>query len=168
MNLVRWTIPNFELEPAGERMRRIVNRVAGIAGIVVLCAAGGGCRGGNTAAGSSLYDRLGGGVAIHSIMDEFLDIVAADVRINKFFVDADLSVVRNGLANLVGQATGGPEHYTGKDKKTVHAGMGIGSADFDALVQDLGKALDAHDVRKREKAELLALLEGMKGDIVEK
>ncbi len=150
-------------------MHRVVNRAAGIAWIVVASGATMvSCHGGNSRAHGTLYQRLGGGPAIHAIMDEFLDIVAADPRINKFFVDADLSAVRNGLVNLVGQATGGPEHYTGRDMKTVHSGMGIAGPDFDALIEDLGKSLDAHNVGKRDKAELTALLQGMKGDIVEK
>ena len=36
----------------------------------------------------SLYARLGGKKAIKAVVDEFVNIVAADTRINKFFADA--------------------------------------------------------------------------------
>ena len=51
--------------------------------------------------------------------------------------------------------------------KTVHQGMGITEADFNALVEDLSSALDQFKVPDQEKNELLNLLAPMKGDIVE-
>jgi hemoglobin len=52
--------------------------------------------------------------------------------------------------------------------KTAHAGMGIDEAGFNALVEDLVKALDKFSVPEQEKGELLAVLGSMKGDIVER
>jgi len=62
--------------------------------------------------------------------------------------------------------SGGPCKYTGKDMKTAHKGMGITDADFNALVEDLVKALDKNHVGATEKSELLGALGAMKGDIV--
>jgi hemoglobin len=50
--------------------------------------------------------------------------------------------------------------------KTAHKGMGITDADFNALVEDLVKALDKFNVGATEKNELLGALGPMKGDIV--
>jgi hemoglobin len=50
--------------------------------------------------------------------------------------------------------------------KTVHAGMGVRSRDFNALVQDLGKSLRKFKVPPREQKELVGLLGPMKKDIV--
>jgi len=44
--------------------------------------------------------------------------------------------------------------------------MKITDAEFSALVEDLGKALDKFKVPAKEKNELLGALGGMKGDIV--
>jgi hemoglobin len=52
--------------------------------------------------------------------------------------------------------------------KTAHQGMGISEADFNALVEDLVKALDKFKVPEKEKGELLGALGPMKTDIVEK
>jgi hemoglobin len=52
--------------------------------------------------------------------------------------------------------------------KTAHAGMGVSSGDFDALVEDLVAALDKFNVGKTEKDQLLGVLGPMKTDIVEK
>jgi hemoglobin len=47
-------------------------------------------------------------------------------------------------------------------------GVGVSSADFTALVEDLVKALDKFSVGETEKNELLGALGGIKSDIVEK
>ena len=120
------------------------------------------------AAPKSLYERLGGAAAIKAVVDEFVANVGADERINKYFANADLERLKGHLVNQIGQASGGPEVYTGRDMKTAHAGMGIDEAAFDALVEDLVKALDKFSVPEQEKNELLGLLGPMKSDIVEK
>ncbi len=52
--------------------------------------------------------------------------------------------------------------------KTAHAGMGVASKDFNALVDDLSKTLDKFKVPKKEKGELLGALAPLKKDIVQK
>ena len=116
----------------------------------------------------SLYDRLGGETAIKAVVDEFVANVGADTRINKYFANANLDRLKGHLVNQIGQASGGPQQYTGRDMKTAHAGMGIDEPAFNALVEDLVKALDKFSVPEPEKNELLAILGPMKGDIVEK
>jgi len=72
------------------------------------------------------------------------------------------------LVDQVCQGSGGPCTYTGKDMKTAHQAMGLTNADFDALVEDLVKALDAAGVQQKEKDDLLAVLGPMRTDIVTK
>lgn len=116
----------------------------------------------------SLYERLGGEASIKAVVDEFVANVGADSRINQFFANADLERLKGHLVNQIGQASGGPQQYTGRDMKTTHAGMGIDGAAFDALVEDLVKALDKFAVPEQEKSELLGVLGSMRSDIVEK
>jgi hemoglobin len=116
----------------------------------------------------SLHNRLGGEAAIKAVVDEFVANVGADTRINQYFASANLDRLKGHLVNQIGQAGGGPQQYTGRDMKTTHAGMGIDGPAFDALVEDLVKALDKFAVPEQEKSELLAVLGPMKGDIVEK
>ena len=121
----------------------------------------------------SLYSRLGGKKAITAVVEEFVGNVAADNRINRFFSDTAkdpkrLAKFKMNLVNQICQASGGPCKYTGKDMKTAHKGMGITDADFNALVEDLVKALDKFNVGATEKNELLGALGPMKSDLVEK
>jgi hemoglobin len=121
----------------------------------------------------SLYDRLGGKQAISAVVDEFIGRVAADNRINHFFAatassPAQLASFKMKLIEQICEASGGPCKYTGKDMKTAHRGMGISTADFNALVEDLVGALDTFKVGAAEKNQLLGVLGPMQGQIVEK
>ena len=113
-----------------------------------------------------LYQRLGGYDSILAVVDEAIKNIAADKRINKFFAGANIKRLRVQLANQICMASGGPCIYTGRDMKSAHAGMGITSDHFNALVQDLGKALNKYRVPGREQRELVALLAPTKKDIV--
>ena len=118
----------------------------------------------------TLYERLGQKPAIEVVTDKFLANVVADSRINASFahLDADgVARLRGHLIDQICQATGGPCTYTGKSMKESHAGMGLNDGHFNALVEDLAKALEEAGVREAEKEELLGALGGMRGDIVE-
>jgi len=124
-------------------------------------------------ANDTLYKSLGGKKAITAVVDDFVGRVAADNRINSFFkaTASDpkrLATFKKNLVDQICEAAGGPCKYKGKDMKTAHAGMGIGSDDFDALVQDLVASLDKFMVNDGDKQVLLGVLGPMKKDIVEK
>ena len=115
---------------------------------------------------ASLYDRLGGKPAITAVVDDFVGNVAADGRISGFFAGANVPRLKTMLVDQICEASGGPCRYAGRDMKSAHAGMGIGDAQFTALVEDLVRTLDKFKVPAREKNELLAALGSMKQDIV--
>lgn len=123
---------------------------------------------GTAAVEKSLYDRLGGKTAITAVVDDFVGRVAADTRINGKFANANIPRLKSMLVDQICQASGGPCTYTGRDMKSTHAGMGVSSSDFDALVGDLVATLNKFKVPEREKNELLGALGPMKSDIVEK
>jgi len=156
--------------------RNVINAIAALAIVAApACARSDEAPADSTAAAvtQSLYDRLGGTTAIATVVDGFVANVAADARINKFFtrVASDTAAMRQFKQKLVDQicqGTGGPCTYTGQDMKTAHQGMGLTNADFDALVEDLVKALDSAGVPQKEKDELLAVLGPMRTDIVTK
>jgi hemoglobin len=115
-----------------------------------------------------LYDRLGGKGAITAVVDTFVGNVGGDKRISGYFATTDIPKLKMHLVNQICEAAGGPCTYTGRTMKQTHAGMGVDEAAFNALVEDLVKALDHHKVGKAEKDELLGILGPMKSDIVEK
>ncbi len=119
---------------------------------------------------ASLYRRLGGKPAITAVVDSFVAFVAADERINGFFVatvtEGRVPSFKAKLVDQICEATGGPCKYKGKTMKKSHKGMGVKQEHFTALVEDLIKALDHFKVPAKEKNELLAILGPMQADIV--
>jgi hemoglobin len=114
----------------------------------------------------SLYRRLGGKPAIRLVVEDFVQNVAEDRRINGFFGSTNIPRLKRLLVEQICQASGGPCRYSGRSMKAAHRGLGIGSADFNALVQDLGKSLNKYGVAPREQRELTAILLPLKRDIV--
>lgn len=121
----------------------------------------------------ALYKSLGGKKAIAAVVDLFVGNVAADAKINSFFKadvadPAKLKKFKNNLVDQICEAAGGPCKYKGKSMKDAHKGMGVSTADFNALVGDLVAALDKAGVKTADKNALLGVLGPMKSDIVEK
>ena len=121
----------------------------------------------------TLYADLGKTKGIQKVVDLFVGNVGGDKRINSQFAatvadKARLAKFKKNLVDQICEASGGPCKYTGKDMKTAHAGMGITTADFNALVEDLVAALNTAKVKKDAQDKLLGALGAMKGDIVEK
>ena len=136
--------------------------------VVMMLAAGCASMEQQSIADKSLYQRLGGKDAITAVVDDFVNRVAADNRINGFFAKANVPRLKAQLVDQICEASGGPCKYTGRDMKAVHRGMGVTDGGFDALVGDLVATLDKFKVGEREKKDLLGALGPMKSDIVEK
>ena len=149
--------------------------------LAAILAASSACTGGSTKQESTtpapaaetaepLFVRLGGLAGITAVVDEFLRIVMADDRINARVANVDLAHLRQMAIDQLCDATGGGPivgcKYTGKNMVEAHTGMNITDAEFDAAVEDLGRAMDSSKVPEDVKKELLGGLAGMSGDIV--
>jgi len=116
---------------------------------------------------NSLFERLGGIDSITAVVEDFRDRVAGDDRINQKFARTDLGRLTKMLIDQVCEAAGGPCKYSGRSMKEAHAGMGVTSGEFDALVGDLKSTLNQFKVRQTEQDELLGVLGPLKPEIVE-
>ncbi|MFT3700544.1 MAG: hypothetical protein QM831_45795 [Kofleriaceae bacterium] len=114
----------------------------------------------------SLYDRLGGQPAITAVIAEFVGNTTTDPRIMDRFFNTDAENLKAKLVELVCMAAGGPCKYTGKSMEDAHAGMDLVDDEFNALVEDLVKAMDKFKVPEKEKGEVLGALGPMKPQMV--
>jgi hemoglobin len=119
-----------------------------------------------THAGDALYQELGGRAGIGKLVDDFLPIVLADVRIKDAFKDADEERLAAMLAEQFCDLSGGPCKYSGKDMKSAHEGMNITNAQFNALAEDLQLAMEKNNIPSRTQNKLLAKLAPMQRPIV--
>jgi hemoglobin len=120
----------------------------------------------------SLYDRLGGVYAIAAVVDDFIDRVMADPRLNANprVDEAHHKVPPAGFKYLVTeqvcQATGGPQKYTGRSMRDSHAHLAITPAEWDAFLDDFRQTLDRFKVPTAERKELLAIVDSTRSEIV--
>ncbi|HVC45511.1 MAG TPA: group 1 truncated hemoglobin [Candidatus Binataceae bacterium] len=124
-----------------------------------------------TQAGGTLYGRLGGYDAIAAIVDEFLQSLASVPQMERYGSSMNLDSRRRNrqlTLDFICAATGGPAFYLGKDMKTSHAGLGISASDWQLAMDHVGRALAKFKVGTRESNELIALIDGLAAEIVER
>jgi hemoglobin len=121
---------------------------------------------------ATLYERLGGYNGISAVVDSVFERLLSDQRFTKYFGSRLSEDSRNRLRQLqklmVCQATGGPCFYLGRDMKTVHKGMGIDDADWQAFVAHMKGVLNSFKVPDADQKAVLEILNGAKSNIVEK
>ncbi len=119
----------------------------------------------------SLYKRLGGYDAIAAVSDDFIGRLVGSHTFTKFFEGASNDSkmkIRQHVVDFICMNTGGPCYYTGRDMKTSHKGLGITEKDWNEAAGLLVESLKKFNVPQKEMDELLAIVNSIKGDIVEK
>lgn len=92
---------------------------------------------------ASIFDQIGGASAVAAVVDDFYARVVGDPLLRDRFADTDLARLKAHQRSFVAAALGGPQEYRGKSMGEAHAGMGITSEEFDAVVGHLAAALAA-------------------------
>jgi hemoglobin len=115
---------------------------------------------------STLFSALGGEPVLQAVVAQFSDIIVADDRINFAFAQTDMAKFRALLFEQLCQISGGPCRYTGRDMRTAHAQLNITAAEFNALAEDLYRALEHSKIPYRLQNKLVALLAPMERQIV--
>jgi hemoglobin len=120
----------------------------------------------------TLYERLGGVYSIAVVVDDFIDRVMADARLNAnpAVDEAHHKVPPAGFKYLVTEmvcwATGGPQKYTGRSMADSHRDLNITPKEWEAFMDDFQQTVDKFKVPPAEQAELRAIVESTYGDIV--
>ncbi len=120
----------------------------------------------------ALYDRLGGIHNIATVVDDFIDRVMTDPRLNANprVDEAHHRVSPAGfkylVTEMVGEATGGPQRYTGRPLGDSHRHLMITDPEWLAFMDDFQQTLDRFGVPQPEQDELKAILESTKDAIV--
>ena len=120
----------------------------------------------------SLYERLGGIYSIAVVIDDFIDRVMADGRLNAnpAVNEAHHRVPPAGfkylVTEMVGWATGGPQKYTGRSMPDSHRHLNITPKEWEAFMDDFQQTLDKFRVPAAEQAELKAIVNSTYSDIV--
>ncbi|GAB3680469.1 group 1 truncated hemoglobin [Salinisphaera aquimarina] len=113
-----------------------------------------------------LYRQLGERDGISRLNETFLLNIARDDRISPIFEDTDIILLHKRLTEQFCVLAGGPCTYGGESMYDVHRDLHLTSTDFNALVEDLIKAMESEQVSVAAQNRLLALLAPMRRNIV--
>lgn len=119
----------------------------------------------------SLYQQLGGDAAVDAAVDIFYRKVLQDARISRFFAGVDMAKQAVKQKAFLTMAFGGPNNYTGLDMRRGHAHLvaqGLNDSHFDAVVEDLGATLKELGVSDALIAQVAAVAETTRNDILGK
>lgn len=117
---------------------------------------------------STIFEQIGGEPALKSSVDEFAKIILNDNRINFAFAGTNMDIFKSRLYSQLCDLSGGGCKYTGRDMHTAHSKLEITNTQFNALTEDLYKAMNKVGVSYRAQNKLVALLAPMQKDIVTK
>src|SRR5881275_1931805 len=134
---------------------------------------------------SSLYDRLGGAFAIAAVVDHFSEAIVRNPIVGQTSENPGLREWHtNNLGRLPGlkfmrtlwvcTVAGGPFQFcatrpgsTVLGLEEAHRNLRISPAEFDEVVAELARTLDAFTVPDREKEEVLGAFAAHKGEVTE-
>ncbi len=116
--------------------------------------------------GDRLYQELGGQPGITRIVEGMLLNVARDARIRHYFANVDIGRLRGLLIQKICVDAGGPCVYQGASMAESHRGLNLQPADFNALVEDLQRAMEQEGVPQRSQNALLARLAPQRGEVI--
>jgi hemoglobin len=114
----------------------------------------------------SVYDRIGGEAAVNAAVDIFYRKVLSDDRISHFFDTVDMEKQAAKQKAFLTMAFGGPNSYTGKDMRAAHKHMNINETHFDAVVENLATTLEELGVSAADIAEIAAVANSVKDDVL--
>jgi len=116
----------------------------------------------------TLYDRLGGNDGVSAIVKSTLDYSLKDDRISHTFENSNISRVEKLITEQICDLTGGPCEYSGQTMERSHRGLNLTTLHFNALVENMQRAMEDNNISYGTQNKLLALLAPMHKDIVTK
>ena len=119
----------------------------------------------------TLYQRIGGYDVISGIVEDFLEQLGKDPMFERFGhgrAKNSLQRSKQLIKDQICWLTDGPCAYIGRDMATAHQGLEITQKEWDASVQKLQASLAKFKVGEKEQKELLALIDKLKEDVIEK
>lgn len=107
---------------------------------------------------TSLYDQLGGQAGVDAIVYQMIVNIAHDERVVDRFKGVDIEKFRRGLVLYICSVSDGGCVYEGDSIQVVHAGHNYTDTEFNAIVDNLIRALDKQQVATPVQNKLLARL----------
>jgi chemotaxis signal transduction protein/truncated hemoglobin YjbI len=124
----------------------------------------------SSAAGGSLFERLGGDDTVEAVVDIFYSKIMSDDSLTPFFDGVDMDRLSFMQRLFLTGAFGGPEAYTGRSLREAHKPLvekkGLGEAHFSAVAGHLKATLEDLNVSSDLIGEVLAIVASTHDDVL--
>jgi hemoglobin len=121
---------------------------------------------------TSLYDRLGGEIAIMAAVDLFYSKVLADPITRPFFDGVDMTAQARKQVAFMTYAFGGPVEQRGRDLRTSHAALvknrGLSDVHFDAVAEHLRSTLQELEIDLPLQDEVMAIIASTRAAVLDR
>ena len=114
----------------------------------------------------SVFERIGGEVAVNAAVDIFYRKVLSDDRISHFFDTVDMEAQHAKQKAFLTMAFGGPNNYTGQDMREAHKHMSLTEEHFTAVAEALVDTLNDLEVPQAEIDEIVGVAVSVKDDVL--
>jgi hemoglobin len=124
------------------------------------------------ASGPTLYERVGGLTAISVLIDDVIErsyvdpVFHANPRVAEAHRRYPKPAYKYHATALACMVMGGPCKYTGRSLQDAHRSLQLSEPEWRELIQVFRDSMNGFKVPAREQGEVLAILEGAKGDVV--
>ncbi|MGH1375507.1 MAG: group I truncated hemoglobin [Alphaproteobacteria bacterium] len=118
---------------------------------------------------TTLYERLGGAGAVDAAVDIFYRKMLTDERVSGFFDSTDMDGQIAKQKSFLTMVTGGPNNYTGKDMREGHKPLvdkGLNDTHVDVVIEHLGATLQELGAAEADIAEVAALANSVRDDVL--
>lgn len=119
-----------------------------------------------TQASISLFAKLGGKLAVETVVTEFYKRVLADEQLKGFFQGKDMNALHRHQVTFISQALGGPKQYSGRSMKAAHSSLHITASDFDRVAAHLSGTLAWAGVAQDDIKQVIGTVGTLKADVV--
>ncbi|QLE78908.1 group 1 truncated hemoglobin [Francisella sp. Scap27] len=119
----------------------------------------------------TLYEKLGGQVAVDAAVDIFYRKVLVDERVNFFFDDVDMDKQIPKQKAFLTMVFGGPNSYTGKDMRQGHKHLvarGLNDTHVDIIIEHLGTTLSELGVGDEDIQQVANIANSVRDDVLDR
>lgn len=118
---------------------------------------------------SDLYNALGGAAAVEKAVDIFYRKMLLDDRVAAYFESVDMDGQRAKQKSFLTMVLGGPNNYAGRDMRAAHAHLvkrGLSDLHVDVVIQHLGETLKELGANEQQIAEVAAIANSVRNDVL--
>lgn len=117
----------------------------------------------------TLFEQMGGDHAVRLVVIEMYERIFSDELLYPFFGNLNKEALRNSQMAFITMAFGGPNQYSGRDLRAVHAPLlkqGLSDKHFDRVVEHLRGAMRNQKIAENLIEEATEIIEATRADIL--